>query len=123
MKPINNVMPEEKQPRRKKATKAVALSASALPVLSKSEQARIDDVVKQAFLMYYAEESKKASTHADVQHLSIIAEEYLKTFMILGYDLNGEKVIIMNAKTLHDHDALVEHLRSTFISVVNSTGD
>jgi hypothetical protein len=39
--------------------------------------------------------------------------------MVLGYDLNGEKVCIMNAKNATDKDALIEHLRSTLVGILN----
>ena len=40
--------------------------------------------------------------------------------MILGYDLNGEKVSIMHAETPHDRDALVEHLRTTLLNIIGN---
>jgi len=80
----------------------------------------IDDVIKQAFLRFYDVTTLKQNKLKDLEHLSNICEEFLKTYMILGYDLNGEKVHIMHAKNHHDKDALVEHIRSTLIGMLNT---
>jgi hypothetical protein len=47
---------------------------------------------------------------------------FLKTFIILGYDFNGEKVQIMHASNPLDKDALVEHLRTTLLDILNKDG-
>ena len=78
----------------------------------------IEDLIKQAFLRFSDNVTIKQSKVKDLEHLDNIAEEYLKTYMILGYDLNGEKVSIMHAKNPHDRDALVEHLRTTLIDII-----
>ena len=80
----------------------------------------IDDVIKQAFLRFYDVTSLKQNKLKDLEHLSNICEEFLKAYVILGYDLNGEKVHIMHASNHHDRDALVEHIRSTLIGMVNN---
>jgi hypothetical protein len=79
----------------------------------------IDDVIKQAFLRFYDTATLKQTKLKDLEHLSKICEEFLSAYVILGYDLNGEKVHIMHASNHHDRDALVEHIRSTLISMVN----
>ncbi len=40
--------------------------------------------------------------------------------MVIGYTLNGEKVVIGHALTQQDNDALTEHLRQTFIRIMTS---
>lgn len=79
----------------------------------------VDDVIKQAFLRFYDTATLKQTKLKDLEHLSKICEEFLSAYVILGYDLNGEKVHIMHAKNHHDRDALVEHIRSTLIGMVN----
>jgi len=78
----------------------------------------IEELIKQAFLRFSDNVSIKQSKVKDLEQLDCIAEEYLKTYMILGYDLNGEKVSIMHAKNPHDRDALVEHLRTTLLDII-----
>lgn len=78
----------------------------------------IEELIKQAFLRFSDNVSIKQSKVKDLEQLDCIAEEYLKTYIILGYDLNGEKVSIMHAKNPHDRDALVEHLRTTLLDII-----
>ena len=80
----------------------------------------VEDVIKQAFLRFYDNASVKSSKVKDLEHLDLITEEYLKSYMILGYDLNGEKVSIMHAENPHDRDALVEHLRTTLLNIIGN---
>jgi hypothetical protein len=79
----------------------------------------VEDVIKQAFLRFYDNASIRGSKVKDLEHLDVITQEYLNSYMILGYDINGEKVSIMHAETPHDRDALVEHLRTTLLSFLN----
>jgi len=79
----------------------------------------VEDVIKQAFLRFYDNASIRGSKVKDLEHLDVITQEYLNSYMILGYDINGEKVSIMHAETPHDRDALVEHLRTTLLNFLN----
>jgi hypothetical protein len=82
-------------------------------------QKQIDDVIEQALTRFYeASRSKQCKVH-DLQHLDTIVAEYLQTFMILGYDINGEKICISHASTPAARDSLIEHLRTTFLSIMN----
>ena len=56
----------------------------------------------------------------EVSHLSLIAEEYLSSFVLIGYSLQDEQVAIFNAPTPKDEAALVDLLRFTFFDIVNN---
>lgn len=101
-----------------KKTKTVSTKLSSVNVDPLESSLQIEDVIKQAFLRFYNTASVNQSKVQDLEHLDRIAEEYLNTYMILGYDINGEKVSIMHADNPHDRDALVEHLRTTLLSIV-----
>ena len=108
-----------------KKTSAEALSLSALQPIEQTDSsiknsAQIDELIKQAFLRFYDDTTIKKAKVKDLEHLDNIAEEYLKAYIILGYDLNGEKVSIMHASNPHDKDALVEHLRTTLLGFINN---
>ena len=111
-----------------KLSSAEALSLSALqlpeqidkPVKTTKPSAQIEELIKQAFLRFYDDTSIKRAKVKDLEHLDHIAEEFLKTYIILGYDLNGEKVSIMHATNPHDKDALIEHLRTTLLGFINN---
>ena len=79
----------------------------------------VEDVIKQAFLRFYDNASVRSSKVKDLEHLDVITQEYLDSYMILGYDINGEKVSIMHAENPHDRDALIEHLRTTLLNFLN----
>lgn len=56
----------------------------------------------------------------DLGHLSMIAEEYLSAFILIGYSLQNEKFVVFNASNSKDEAALVDLLRSTFIEIASS---
>jgi hypothetical protein len=65
-------------------------------------------------------EHRKAKNVSDYKILESIASEYLKSFLILGFGMKGEKIFIGHATTSEQHDSLVEHLRQTFINVMGN---
>ena len=89
------------------------------PVLKSESVLQIEDLIKQAFLRFYNTAYTDKAKEKDLDHLTLIMEEYLGCYMVLGYDLNGEKICIMNAKNASDRDALIEHLRSTLVGILN----
>lgn len=114
-------MAERKKPVRKSSKKnsSPELSAISPQSLKNNNVTQIEDLIKQAFLQFYDESNISKSKTKDLDQLNIIMEEYLKCFMVLGYDLNGEKICIMNAHTSSEKDALIEHLRSTLVGILN----
>lgn len=55
----------------------------------------------------------------EIIHLESVMSEFLSSFIVIGYNLEGEKVFIGHAKSQQQHDALVEHLRVTFFNIIN----
>jgi hypothetical protein len=96
-----------------------ASSATQQSILPVGEALMVEEVIKQAFLRFYDTAQVKQHKVKDLEHLDVIVSEFLKTFAILGYDLNGEKICIMHASNPHDRDALVEHLRTTLLGIIN----
>ncbi len=108
---------------RKKKTESLGLSAleaTEKNILPEKQLAQVEEVIKNAFLRFYDNATLKQYKVKDLEHLDGVASEFLKTFMILGYDLNGEKAFIMHATNPHDRDALVEHLRTTLLGIINA---
>tara|TARA_R100000008_G_C3586641_1_gene172954 strand:- start:4090 stop:4383 length:294 start_codon:yes stop_codon:yes gene_type:complete len=53
-------------------------------------------------------------SNGNEEDLSVINDylaEYLKSFVLLGYDTKGESVVILSGKTAQDYDALETLLR------------
>lgn len=110
---------------RKKKTDTLGLSALEAVeknILPEKQLAQVEEVIKNAFLRFYDNATLKQYKVKDLEHLDTMVSEFLKTFMVLGYDLNGEKVFIMHATNPHDRDALVEHLRTTLLGIINAQG-
>lgn len=114
-------MAEKKKPFKKanKKNSSPALSGTSLPALKNDNILQIEDLIKQAFLRFYNTAYTDKAKAKDLDHLNLIMEEYLKCYMVLGYDLNGEKICIMNAHSSSEKDALIEHLRSTLVGILN----
>jgi hypothetical protein len=108
---------------RKKKTETLGLSALENVeenILPEKQLAQVEEVIKSAFLRFADAAQMKQHKVKDLEHLDSVASEFLKAFMILGYDLNGEKAFIMHATNPHDRDALVEHLRTTLLGIINA---
>lgn len=54
-------------------------------------------------------------TVRDLEILKSIITEYLDTFMVFGYNLKGERIIIQHFPCAKDRDALVEFLKLIFV--------
>lgn len=114
---LESETPKKNKPRARKNNEALKpiKPVTSVPFVQK----QIDDVIEQAMTRFYeVSRSKQYKVH-DLQHLDTIVAEYLQTFMILGYDINGEKVCISHASTPAARDSLIEHLRTTFLSIIN----
>jgi hypothetical protein len=107
---------------RKKKTESLGLSAldTEKSILPEKQLAQVEEVIKNAFLRFADAAQMKQYKVQDLEHLDSVVSEFLKAFMVLGYDLNGEKVFIMHATNPNDRDALVEHLRTTLLGIINA---
>jgi hypothetical protein len=120
-------MPQKKKPTPKKVSKKIQASELGNDVKKSNHilgesTLQIEDLIKQAFLRFYNTTYTNKAKEKDLDHLTLIMEEYLKCYMVLGYDLNGEKICIMAAHNAADRDALIEHLRSTLVGILNQQG-
>ena len=108
---------------RKKKTETFGLSALESVeenILPERQLAQVEEVIKNAFLRFADAAQMKQYKVKDLEHLDGMVSEFLKAFIILGYDLNGEKVFVMHATNPNDRDALVEHLRTTLLGIINA---
>jgi hypothetical protein len=109
---------EPKPQKRKKAVKQIDTTASISASSLSSDQIR--KLLKEVMLdgMY---ESKKRS---DLEVDAIIAtmEEFLRSFIIIGYNMKNEPLVITNAKSQLDADGLYTSLTRLFLSIHNNGG-
>jgi hypothetical protein len=113
-----NTIPKKKPVALKKFKTEVS-SLSGVEREEEDTALQVEEVIKQAFMRFYDNVNIKQEKIKDLEHLDHIAEEYLQSYMILGYDFNGEKIVITHADNPHDRDALIEHLRTTLLNIVN----
>ncbi len=60
-------------------------------------------------------EGQNSITMRDLTILKGINEEYLNSFIVLGYTMEDERVVIQSYKNPKDKDALMEFLKNVFI--------
>jgi hypothetical protein len=115
-------MSEEDLPLKKKKISIAKKNTESLKLSGEDVKipAHIENAIKEAFLRFSDLDDTKKFRIKDLEHLDNIVQEYLKAFIILGYDFNGEKVHIFHAASPFDRDALVEHLRTTLIGIINN---
>jgi hypothetical protein len=90
--------------------------------LSKVESNDVKQVIAQALIRYQHEQAfDTKQKNKELNHLVGICEEYLSSFALIGYTLEGEKVIAINHPTQKDEAALLELLRETVINMLFNT--
>jgi hypothetical protein len=105
---------------KKRTTKKQSISTEE-DTLPKAEKINIDRLFAQALLRYKNELIfDKKMKIKEMSHLSLIAEEYLSCFALIGYSLQNEKVVVFNTPTAKDEAALVDLLRSTFMDIAGN---
>ena len=104
---------------RKKRTKNTSLSADEIEI-PKAEKINIDQLFAQALLRHKNDAlvDKKIKVK-ELHHLSTIAGEYLNCFIMIGYSLQDEKVVLLNMPSPKDEAALIDLLRSTFLDLAS----
>jgi hypothetical protein len=107
---------EPKPKRRKKSIKNIDAQTS----ISSPSSEQIRRLLKEVMLegMY---ESKKRS-EMEIDAIVATMEEFLRSFIIIGYSMKNEPLIITNAKTQLDADALYTSLTRLFISINHNGG-
>lgn len=72
----------------------------------KDNEKSIEDLLKK-IVEYgdYEEEIVKNPLH--IQTLASTIEQYLSPFIVFGYDVNGDAVVVSNGKTQKDVDSLM----------------
>jgi hypothetical protein len=111
-------------PKKRKQRTQKKSKPTLLPLDTNSEDPhQLEQVIARAFKQFYTNSVSKQNKIKDLKHLDVIVAEYLQCFMILGYDLSGEKICISHASTPAARDALIEHMRSTFLNVMNGNGN
>jgi hypothetical protein len=110
----------------KKRTKKPQQISSTTPTLSSMD--KIEDTEKKLYDALNSVELKRSMDKwlktnegknsviiRDLTILKGIIEEYLNSFIVMGYTLEGERVILQSYNSPKDKDALMEFLKNVFI--------
>ena len=95
------------------------LESGPIPIIPKELMQQLNAQIHAKLKQTELDKKKQEKTLQDFKILESLTSEYLKSFLIIGYTLDGHKILIGHAPTPQEHDALVEHLRQTFIRTVN----
>lgn len=100
-------------------TNTNSLSSSDDPFVFDLDKVAINQLLSQVFLRYKNDVSvDKKIKHKEIAQLSAMAEEYLSSFVLLGFSLQNEKVVVFNAPTAKDEAAITDLLRNTLIDIM-----
>jgi len=80
-----------------------------LESLTKEINESINNVIKD-------ELNNKKKKNLNLDQVKNILTEFLNTYLLLGYTIEGEPFLISQAKTPQEYNSLVEHLRLTFMN-------
>jgi hypothetical protein len=115
--------------KRKKSTKIPSLSSENTSVksqgMTKEEIKILNDKVFSAVNNLELQKSldkwlkdntqNNMITKRDLTLLKSIVGEYLDSFLVFGYNTEGDRVIVQNFKTAKDRDAVMEFLKTIFL--------
>lgn len=111
---------DKEEPKPQKRKKTVKQSTPLSPVSASSlSSEQIRKLLKEVMIEGMTESKKRSDMEID----AIVAtmEEFLRSFIIIGYSMKNEPLIITNAKSQLDADALYTSLTRLFFSI-NSNG-
>ena len=118
-----------KEPRRKTKKKDNSFpSLSSVEMKSSSEEAALLKIKQNVFdslnntelensIDKWLKENKFETKIAirDLSVLNSVITEYMDTYILFGYNLKGERIIIQHANTPKDRDANMEFLKTIFL--------
>lgn len=108
-------------PRKKKQPTNLSENEKDLIPLSKLEQIEVDQLIVQALTRHKDEIAvDKKRKLKELNHFAATAEEYLNCYLLIGFSLQNEKVILHSMADPKDEAALMDLLRSTFLEFLGN---
>ena len=106
------------EPKRSKSIKTTVLTKGKLVNVE-----NIDPELQESFqraMKHFAYRQQKEGNIMvrDMTILESVVGEYLNSFLIIGYDMDGEKISITHAENTQDYDSIVEHARGTLLMML-----
>jgi hypothetical protein len=114
--------------KRKKITKSQSLSSQEIKQENKMSKEEIEALNEKVFTAVNNLELQKSLDRwlrensnqnqiikRDISILKNTINEYLDTFLVFGYTMEGERIILQHFNTSKDRDAIVEFLKTIFL--------
>jgi hypothetical protein len=111
----------KKKPNLSSSTNVNNLSSSSQIEITKNLEQKLYDTLNAVELKKSMDkwlrtaEGKNATIFRDLSILKGINEEYLSSFITLGYTMEGERVVLQSYSCPKDKDALMEFLKNVFM--------
>ena len=111
----------KKKPNLSSSTNVNDLSASSQIEITQNLEQKLYDTLNAVELKKSMDkwlrtaEGKNATIFRDLSILKGINEEYLSSFITLGYTMDGERVVLQSYSCPKDKDALMEFLKNVFM--------
>jgi hypothetical protein len=101
----------------KTSTQKVGMSKDEILALNEKVFAAINNLELQKSLDKWLRDNSQNNmiTKRDLSLLKGVITEYLDSFLVFGYNTEGDRVIIQNFKTAKDRDAIMEFLKTIFL--------
>ena len=97
--------------------------SSTVPPLSAPVDIKIDKVIQDAMRLIIKEQLIKENTSTDIDAMIATCAEFMKSFIIMGYDLNDNAIApIFYAKTDLEADALSHYMQQYFVASMKDGG-
>jgi hypothetical protein len=114
--------------KRKKITKSQSLSSQDIKQENKMSKEEVETLNEKVFTAVNNLELQKSLDRwlrensnqnqiikRDISILKNTINEYLDTFLVFGYTMEGERIILQHFNTSKDRDAIVEFLKTIFL--------
>ena len=88
-----------------------------------------NDLITQQVQLHLNKAKQEETIHRniestkDLENLHNLLKEYMCSFIVVGYSMNDERVLIQNSSTQKDKDALMELLKNIFLTLQQNNGE
>jgi hypothetical protein len=119
-------MEKKDKPTQPKKKKTLTKEKTSPPIIVKKfdENTLTSDQIRRLLkeVMVESAYEAKMKDHLEIEAMASTIEEFLRSFIVIGYDMKNEPVVITSAKSQLDADALYTALARVFISTNTSGG-
>ena len=103
--------------RKKKISKDVVTTP--IPSTDQTDKPKLSDSEMKSFTEFVKKITIKTpkTEHGEIQHLNNILREFTSCYLLMGYNINKEAIVVSFANSQQDSNALTELLRQVFFDM------